>query len=40
MSQLEESIPGGELVILPNLGHVPHVEAPEVFYPPLIGFLK
>jgi pimeloyl-ACP methyl ester carboxylesterase len=35
-----DTIPGGELVILPNLGHVPHVEAPDVFYPPLIGFLK
>ena len=35
-----DTIPGAELVILPNLGHVPHVEAPDVFYPPLLKFLK
>jgi len=35
-----DTIPGAELVILPNLGHVPHLEAPEVFYPPLLKFLK
>jgi len=37
---IADTIPGGELVILPNLGHVPHLEAPEVFYPPLLKFLK
>jgi pimeloyl-ACP methyl ester carboxylesterase len=35
-----DTIPGAELVILPNLGHVPHLEAPDVFYPPLLKFLK
>jgi pimeloyl-ACP methyl ester carboxylesterase len=35
-----ETIPGAELVILPNLGHVPHPEAPELFYPPLLKFLQ
>ena len=35
-----DTIPDGELVILPNLGHVPHLEAPDVFYPPLLKFLK
>ena len=35
-----DTIPGAELVILPNLGHVPHLEAPEKFYPPLLKFLK
>jgi len=37
---IADTIPGAELVILPNLGHVPHLEAPEVFYPPLLKFLK
>src|SRR5579862_7241469 len=33
-------IPGAELVLLPNLGHVPHLEAPDVFLPQLLRFLK
>jgi pimeloyl-ACP methyl ester carboxylesterase len=37
---IADTIPGAELVILPNLGHVPHVEAPELFYPPLLKFLQ
>jgi pimeloyl-ACP methyl ester carboxylesterase len=37
---IADTIPGAELVVLPNLGHVPHLEAPEVFYPPLLKFLK
>jgi len=37
---IADTIPGGELVILPNLGHVPHLEAPDLFYPPLMKFLK
>jgi pimeloyl-ACP methyl ester carboxylesterase len=37
---IADTIPGAELVILPNLGHVPHLEAPDVFYPPLLKFLK
>jgi pimeloyl-ACP methyl ester carboxylesterase len=36
---IAETIPHGELVLLPNLGHVPHLEAPEVFYPALLKFL-
>jgi pimeloyl-ACP methyl ester carboxylesterase len=35
-----DTIPGAELVILPNLGHVPHLEAPDLLYPPLLKFLK
>jgi pimeloyl-ACP methyl ester carboxylesterase len=35
-----DTIPGAELIILPNLGHVPHLEAPDIFYPPLLKFLK
>jgi pimeloyl-ACP methyl ester carboxylesterase len=37
---IADTIPGAELVILPSLGHVPHLEAPEVFYPPLLKFVK
>ncbi len=37
---IADTIPGAELVILPNLGHVPHLEAPEMFYPPLLKFLR
>ncbi len=37
---ITDTIPGAELALLPNLGHVPHIEAPEVFYPPLLKFLK
>jgi pimeloyl-ACP methyl ester carboxylesterase len=37
---IADTIPGAELVILPNLGHVPHLEAPELLYPPLLKFLK
>jgi pimeloyl-ACP methyl ester carboxylesterase len=37
---IADTIPGAELALLPNLGHVPHIEAPEVFYPPLLKFLK
>jgi pimeloyl-ACP methyl ester carboxylesterase len=33
-------IPGAELVLLPNLGHVPHLEAPDVFLRQLLRFLK
>jgi pimeloyl-ACP methyl ester carboxylesterase len=37
---IADTIPNGELVLLPNLGHVPHLEAPDVFYPALLKFLK
>lgn len=30
----------GRLLLLPGLGHVPHVEAPEKAIPPLVAFLK
>ncbi len=35
-----ETIPHCELAILPNLGHVPHFEAPDLFYKTLLKFLK
>ena len=37
---IAETIPGGELVLLPGLGHVPHVQAPEVFNAALLKFLN
>jgi len=42
MKVLANTIPGGKgrLHLLPGLGHVPHMEAPEQFYPPLLAFLK
>jgi pimeloyl-ACP methyl ester carboxylesterase len=30
----------GRLHLIPGIGHVPHMEAPEKTYPPLIAFLK
>ena len=35
-----ETIPGAQLVLIPNVGHVPHMEAPSEFYPKVLGFLK
>jgi pimeloyl-ACP methyl ester carboxylesterase len=42
MKFLAESIPNGHgrLHLIPGLGHVPHMEAPEKTYPPLVAFLK
>jgi pimeloyl-ACP methyl ester carboxylesterase len=35
-----QTIPDCTLVLLPNIGHVPHFEAPEKFFPELLKFLK
>jgi pimeloyl-ACP methyl ester carboxylesterase len=35
-----QTIPDCTLVLLPNIGHVPHFEAPEKFFPELVKFLK
>jgi pimeloyl-ACP methyl ester carboxylesterase len=42
MKFVAETIPNGNghLHLIPGLGHVPHLEAPEKTYPPLIAFLK
>jgi pimeloyl-ACP methyl ester carboxylesterase len=42
MKFLAESIPNGngKLLLLPGLGHVPHLEAPDKVLPPLVAFLK
>jgi len=37
---IASQIKGSEVVMLPGLGHVPHLQAPEMFYPPLLKFLK
>jgi pimeloyl-ACP methyl ester carboxylesterase len=35
-----DTIPKCELVLLPGIGHVPHFEAPDMFYKALLKFLK
>jgi len=37
---IADTVPNGELALLPGLGHVPHLEAPEVFYTALLKFLQ
>ena len=42
MQYLAKTIPNGNgrVLLLPGLGHVPHLEAPERVLPPLVSFLK
>jgi pimeloyl-ACP methyl ester carboxylesterase len=42
MQYIASTIPNGNghLHLLPGLGHVPHMEAPERTYPPLVSFLN
>jgi pimeloyl-ACP methyl ester carboxylesterase len=42
MKVLADTIPNGKarLLLLPGLGHVPHMEAPDKTLPPLVAFLK
>ena len=42
MKFIADTIPGGNarLLLLPGLGHVPHMEAPAKTFPPLLAFLK
>jgi pimeloyl-ACP methyl ester carboxylesterase len=37
---IADTVPHGQLVLLPNLGHVPHIEAPELFNRELLKFLE
>jgi pimeloyl-ACP methyl ester carboxylesterase len=37
---IADSIPGAQLVIIPNAGHVPHLEVPGLFYPELLKFVR
>jgi pimeloyl-ACP methyl ester carboxylesterase len=34
-----DAIPGAQLVLIPNVGHCPHMEAPQLFYPKVLAFL-
>ena len=38
--QIADAIPGAELVLIPNVGHVPHFESPDLFYKALLKFLN
>jgi pimeloyl-ACP methyl ester carboxylesterase len=42
MQALAKAVPNGNgrALLLPGLGHVPHIEAPEKVLPPLVAFLK
>jgi pimeloyl-ACP methyl ester carboxylesterase len=42
MQFIASTIPNGNgrVHLLPGLGHVPHMEAPDRTYPPLVAFLK
>ena len=42
MKFVSETIPNrnATLLLIPGIGHVPHMEAPEKTYPPLLAFLK
>ena len=42
MHTLAKIIPNGNgrLLLLPDLGHVPHLEAPATTLPPLVAFLQ
>jgi pimeloyl-ACP methyl ester carboxylesterase len=42
MKFLAAAIPNGrgKVLLIPGLGHVPHLEAPDKVYPPLVAFLK
>lgn len=42
MQALAKAIPNGNgrVLLLPGLGHVPHIEAPGTVVPPLVAFLK
>jgi len=38
--RVSTTIPNCQLVLIPNVGHVPHFEAPDVFHRALLQFLK
>ena len=37
---IADTIPAAELVLIPGIGHVPHFEAPDLFYKALLRFLN
>ncbi len=40
VKHLAETIPNGHLFLIPNVGHVPFFQAPDIFYRELMKFLK
>ena len=38
--RVAETVQNGQLYVIPNVGHNPQFEAPELLYPPLLRFLK
>jgi pimeloyl-ACP methyl ester carboxylesterase len=38
--KVAETIPGAQLELIPNVGHIPQLESPEIFHTKLIAFLK
>ena len=38
--QAAKDIPNGSAVVVPDCGHIPHLEKPEIFQKELLGFLK
>jgi pimeloyl-ACP methyl ester carboxylesterase len=37
---IADTIPGGQLVLIPGAGHVPHIQVPDIFNRELLKFLK
>jgi pimeloyl-ACP methyl ester carboxylesterase len=37
---IADTIPGAQLVLIPGVGHVPHIQVPEIFNRELLKFLK
>jgi pimeloyl-ACP methyl ester carboxylesterase len=37
---IADTIPGGQLDLIPGVGHVPHIQVPEIFNRELLKFLK
>jgi pimeloyl-ACP methyl ester carboxylesterase len=37
---IADTVPGAQLVLIPNAGHVPHLEVPEIFNRELLKFLR
>jgi pimeloyl-ACP methyl ester carboxylesterase len=38
--RVADTVPNGQLYLIPDIGHNPHYEAPDLLYPPLLRFLK
>ena len=37
---IADTIPGAKLVLIPNVGHVPHLEVPDIFEREILKFLN